>query len=261
MAAGRKLPRGGGHQQPHYRRFFYPAARVAASSPNTAHSLTSPTTAMAPASTESHLGRKLRSALDTVVHKAADAADAAEQQASKADGERKKKGCREVVTSAARSPAGSAVLTATAAYLTIRGGIEVCRGLMPSPPVLDCWTSGHQHANSLPFGLTVSFKHIPALLSRPTTPLCRSCSTTPAAPSCASCCWSWAPPWTPWARPTGSTLAASWASTGACRRRPATQHALPATATVGGALFHTHCLIVVPGGAASLLQGGRPHSA
>ena len=47
------------------------------------------------------------------MHKAADAADAAEQQASKADGERKKKGCREVVTSAARSPAGSAVLTAS----------------------------------------------------------------------------------------------------------------------------------------------------
>ena len=120
---------------------FYPSARVAASSHNTAHSLTSPTTAMAPASTESHLGRKLRSALDTVVHRAADAADAAEQQASKADEERKKKGCREVVTSAARSPAGSAVLTATAAYLTIRAGIEVCRGLMPSPPsrLLDVW--------------------------------------------------------------------------------------------------------------------------
>ena len=129
------------------------------------------------------------------MHKAADAADAAEQQASKADGERKKKGCR------ARSPAGSAVLTATAAYLTIRGGIEVCRGVLPSPPSRRLGGSGwHQHAYSLAGGLTVSFKHVPAPLSRLTTPLCSSCSTAPAAPSCGNCCWSWVPPWTPWAR-------------------------------------------------------------
>jgi hypothetical protein len=111
---------------------------------------------MAPASTESHLSRKLRSALDTVVHKAADAADAAEQQAIKADEERKKKGCRAVVALAARSPAGSAVLTATAAYLTIRGGIEVCRGPAALPHswfLLDCW---HQHACSLAGSFTIS---------------------------------------------------------------------------------------------------------
>jgi hypothetical protein len=83
------------------------------------------------------------------VHKAADVADAAEQQASQADGERKKKGCREVATSAARSPAGSAVLTATAAYLTIRGGIEVCRGVLPSPPSRKLGGSGQAGTSML----------------------------------------------------------------------------------------------------------------